>query len=249
MMKRKHNPCTGIRRAWLLPGALCCATLLGGAPASAESWRQVEVILFTYTDPDAGGELWPGNPGLPPRHGAIDLLLDAPVAAREAGVAVHSRTPYRALPRSSHQLEGIARALAAAREYNLALHAAWQQPAQGGGAAVRLDNTMFEAGSQESRSLGRGAVAAKAPGHRPAGLLYDGIVRLRSGRLMHLDVDFAYFPPSRQLAAAEEPQAGAAAGDYVRLTASRRVRLGRRYHFDHPLFGLIVQVSRLPGSE
>lgn len=248
MKKRRRRTCNGARRARLLSGLLCCAAVLGGAPASAESWRRVEVILFTYAEPDAGGELWPGNPGLPPRRDAVDLLPDAPVAAPGAAVA-RSRTPYRALPRGRLRLEGIARALAAAREYNLALHTAWQQPAQGGGAAVRLDSTMSEAGSQESQPLGRDAVVAKAPGHRAAGLLYDGIVRLRSERLMHLDVDFAYFPPPGQLAPTGERQAAESVGDYVRLTASRRVRLGRRYYFDHPLFGLIVQVGRMPGAE
>ena len=36
-----------------------------------------------------------------------------------------------------------------------------------------------------------------------------------------------------------------ARADYARLTESRRVRLNEIHYFDHPLFGLIVQVSLL----
>jgi hypothetical protein len=37
--------------------------------------------------------------------------------------------------------------------------------------------------------------------------------------------------------------------DYVRLTESRRVRLKELHYFDHPLFGVIVQVTRLEDKD
>lgn len=37
--------------------------------------------------------------------------------------------------------------------------------------------------------------------------------------------------------------------DYVRLTESRRIRLKELHYFDHPLFGVIVQVTRLKDKD
>ena len=132
---------------------------------------------------------------------------------------------------------------------------------------MRLDSNLFEQSAAArpeltwaelaggwsapvSPGLGRSEPPGWRPFYRPPELRYDGFVRLRSARFLHLDIDFAYF------LAPDEDDSGAATdaafapdrearADYARLTESRRVRLNEIHYFDHPLFGLIVQVSLL----
>ena len=62
----------------------------------------------------------------------------------------------------------------------------------------------------------------------------EGVVRIKVGRLLHVEVDFLYYQD----------------GTPVRLNESRKVKLRETHYFDHPLFGVIVQVSPyvLPGA-
>lgn len=96
-------------------------------------------------------------------------------------------------------------------------------------------------------------VGNAAPLARPPQPAFDAMLRLRANHFLHIDMDAAYFP--------EDPailQSSTAAGDvtpswehadYVRLEESRRVRLKELHYFDHPLFGVIVQVTRLDQDE
>jgi hypothetical protein len=68
-----------------------------------------------------------------------------------------------------------------------------------------------------------------------------------------MDVDMAYFPedPSVLATAPDAMQAQGQSGvvpphaDYVRMTQSRKIKLNELNYFDHPLFGVLLQVSRL----
>ena len=84
--------------------------------------------------------------------------------------------------------------------------------------------------------------------------LLDGIVRLRRTRYLHLDIDFVY---KRETAAdeqlledqdvidsIEQLETSAPAVDIFRLKESRRIRTKEIHYFDHPLFGVLVQVVR-----
>ena len=97
--------------------------------------------------------------------------------------------------------------------------------------------------------------------YQPPTMLYEGIVRLRSSHLIYADIDFSFFPERflELQQAARRSQEGEAEpewdednppldpdlADYVRLTETRRIKLNEIHYFDHPLFGVILQVSRL----
>ena len=76
-------------------------------------------------------------------------------------------------------------------------------------------------------------------------------MRLRSAHFLHVDVDLAFFPePGFQniktpIQGSENIIPVLQQADYVRLTESRRIKLNELHYFDHPLFGVIIQVSRL----
>lgn len=124
------------------------------------------------------------------------------------------------LPASSHRLGGVVGALRRGGRYRTLFHAAWLHP-EGG----RL----------------RGAyISLPAPAAVPdAGPELAGSVRLRVTRFLHADVDMAFL--------AEVPATGAAV--HVHLQESRKIRLNEVHYFDHPLFGVILQVSRVGGED
>ena len=240
-----------------LPVALFyCVLACYSAPVFAD-WYQVEVILFDYIKPDADNEWWYENPGLPGREQTIELIRDTagPVAGETVEPADEADLmPYLALSKDRYQLAGVNRVLELSREYRPLLHVAWQQPGLGSRdiRAIHLDNTQFDEKPAEQAEPEPGEEWVR-PEYTPPVKVYDGILRLRKSRYLHVDVDFAYFPESM-----EQPIQGSAAGtddnqlpsaDYVRLTQSRRIRAEELHYFDHPLFGLIVQVSRIEINE
>ena len=267
----------GRRPARLAVLLLCLAPFPGRAAPPA--WHQVEVIIFSHLEPEVGGEVWPVNPGMPQAEFSIELLT----AASPLGPVLRPEDaplrPYLALGQERRRLGGLYRRLRLSAEYRPLLHAAWLQPALQGRStrAVRLDSNLFEQSAVERPQLtwaelaggwralvspgqGRSEPPGWQPFYRPPQLRYDGFVRLRSGRFLHLDIDFAYFlapvgggPDATGAApnatdatdATPAPDREEARADYARLTQSRRVRLNEIHYFDHPLFGVIVQVSLL----
>lgn len=234
---------------------LCCALAAFTVPVHADDWYRVEVILFAYTEPDAGSELWYENPGLPARGQTIGLIMETvePLpGATPDPPEEDDLMPYLALPKQDYRLAGVRRVLASSREYRPLLHVAWQQPGLDtrNVRAVHLDNTRFErkAAEQVEVEPEPGEVRDE-PEYTPPIKVFDGTVRLRKSRFLHLDVDFAYFPDTLEQPDLDMPEPAAGyrrlSADYVRLTESRRIKPDDLNYFDHPLFGLIVQVSKI----
>ena len=241
----------------LLPAA-CCLLSLFSAPVSAD-WYRVEVVLFAFTEPDAGGELWYENPGLPARAQTIGLIMEAadPGPGAAAGPPrKQDLKPYLALPEQDYRLAGVSRALARSGAYRLLLHAAWQQPGLDARNVrpVHLENTRLERKASQRAEPGPVPEGEEeTPEYTPPVKVYDGTVRLRKSRFLHLDVDFVYFPDTLEQPDLDLPERVAGHGrllaDYVRLTESRRIKPDNLNYFDHPLFGLIVEVSRIEIEE
>ncbi len=236
-----------------------CLLSLFNAPAHAEDWYRVELVLFAYTEPDAGGEWWYENPGLPARDQTIGLIMETadPVSADSPDAAEdEDLNPYVVLPGQDYRLAGVRRVLASSREYRPLLHVAWQQPGLDARnvRAVHLDNTRFERKAVEQLEVEpEPGEVREEPEYTPPVKVFDGTVRLRKSRFLHLDVDFAYFPDTLQQPDLEMPAQATGhrrfPADYVRLTESRRIRPDNLNYFDHPLFGLVVQVSKIISAD
>ena len=243
----------------LLPVA-CWLLALFSTPVVAD-WYQVEVVLFAFTEPDAGGELWYENPGLPARGQTIGLVMGA--ADPEPGATTdppreEDLKPYKALPEQDYRLAGVRRALVRSGAYRALLHVAWRQPGLGMSdvRAVHLENTRLErqaAQRAEPEPAPEPEEAGETPEYTSPVKVFDGTVRLRKSRFLHLDVDFAYFPDTLVQPGLEIPAAVAGhrrrLADYIRLTESRRIKTDELNYFDHPLFGLVVEVSRIEFPE
>ncbi len=245
---------------------LFCLFYVPGSVSAA--WYQVEVIVFDQLYPESDGEIWYENPGLPDRSESIELigeLLDAGAEDQsgeqnskpdiESQVSTRELQPYLELPSSRLKLEGVQRVLKLSSEYRPLMHIAWQQPALSArtARAIHLQKyeEIIEMADEEPESIeslidgsGQSSEFYQVPE-----LIFDGTLKIRSSKFLHVDVDFAYFPKS--LASATENQSAdnslfvAQQADYVRLRESRKIRLNEINYFDHPLFGVILRVSRL----
>ena len=227
---------------------LCCLSLLClPVLAEAQAWYQVEVIIFDRLTPDAGGEQWRDTPF---------ILPDDPVDPRagEAPAGTMAPAPYRLLPPARHRLGGIYNVLRSAAEYRPLLHLSWQQPAATGRRArhVRL---------RHPAPAGATAPATEEPMFveqliRPRPEI-DGAIRIRGGFYLHADIDLSRFrviPPANTIppAAPVYETAGPEATQKTRLELkeTRKIKLNEIHYFDHPMYGVILQVSRLnPAAE
>jgi hypothetical protein len=229
------------------------------------AWYQVEVIVFEQLRPDLGGEVWFENPGLPTRTDSMDLITAIPDIIREGPTASAGTQPpvddnkvlipYLELPKGVLRLQKDYQILKLSADYRPLLHLAWQQPGYDtdAGRAVHLVKLVETEAPQEELPPELAQIQIKEDSYTPPNPVFDGTIRLRTTRFLHVDVDIAYFPGKflqtlrlqKQNANNPEQLMVNQNADYVRLEESRKIKLNELHYFDHPLFGILLQVSRL----
>lgn len=209
----------------MLRGALMLMLLLAPGLAAAR-WYQVEVVVFRHNvASSAGGEQWPARTELPDFGDSMDLITDLPAMADEPADAQITSGPgpiaFKSLQRNERGLHDMERRLRNSSEYAPLLSAAWRQPSFGvsGAKRVHLRDLDTHAGVRVSPSTDRIASVPATP-------RIEGTVAVKVARQMSVDIDFIYDHD----------------GTAVRLKAARGMQLREVHYFDHPLFGVLVQV-------
>jgi len=194
--------------------------VLGAAPAVQARWYQVEVLVLQHlSDALHGGEQWPLLPAMPDYSNALELATEAPPAPLAVpGTPPPPPTPFVLLPRGERRLAGAETSLRASADYAPLVAAAWRQPSYGVAGARRVYL------ADVPRTLPDQDPLEPVVQDNPR---VEGAVTVKIARLMHVDVDFIF-----------EHR-----GSWVRLAESRNVKLRQVHYFDHPLFGVIVQVT------
>lgn len=134
-------------------------------------------------------------------------------------------TAFKKLPSSRYKLDGVNKVLKLSSQYRPVHHVAWQQP--------------------ELTTSRAKKVHIKNPDAK-----IDGTVNLRGGHLLHLDVDMAYFVDLLTESNTSFTEEGASEdiamrGTYAQMKETRRIKLNELHYFDHPLFGVVMRVTRL----
>ncbi len=189
---------------------------------------QVEMVVFEHLMADTSDELW--NTGIMPDYRNTTELI----------AAVDGSSAFKMLPASSYKLNKVKRALELSGRYRPIYHIAWQQP-------------------ELTKSRAK-KVLIKDPKTK-----IKGTVILRGGRLLHLDLDISYFidlftesvisfAQENVFEENENPDKTkedkssvelAVRGTYAEMKETRRIKLNELHYFDHPLFGLVIRVTRL----
>ena len=238
----RHNVTMKIKQCLLFIFLALCSQI-----SSAESWYQVEIVVFERLNPAFDGELWrPAD--IVPRTNLVELIPQEDTGGEQV--------PFSILPAAKNRLAGTNRAFKLSGGYRPLIHYSWQQPAL----ERRSSKFVHVQRLAESSELNNQPVAAEVieTDEEPAFIediiqpesIIDGSIRVRSGFYLHVDVDLTYFASVpqhyRMMPAVEEVNAIDAPDSIpVNLKSSRKVKLNEIHYFDHPMFGLIIQVSRL----
>ena len=188
-------------------------------------WYQVEMIVFEHLIADTSGEFW-NTDDVPEYRNTIKLVTDT-----------GGSNAFKMLPSSRYKLGGVNRVLKLSSGYRPVYHVAWQQP-------------------ELTKSKAK-KVHIKNPDAK-----INGTVNLRGGHLLHLDLDISYFVDlsTESVISFTEENISAAgeevedievdeeiimSGTSAQMKETRRIKLNELHYFDHPLFGVIMRVTRL----
>ena len=167
-------------------------------------------------------EIWPADPGEPSLQGAIEL---AHSHEGDSGGTPHA---FRLVNRSELSLGAVWNKLRGSARYRPFLHAGWRLPGLPSSAARP---------AHVSAHLVDGRSDAAQVAERPA---VHGTVTVSLGRYLEVAVDLLYHRPS-----SDEAASPPVAPSRFRLVAERRMRSGELHYIDHPLFGVLMQITPL----
>ena len=212
--------------------------------AFAASWYQVEVVVFDRLYPDLDGEQW-RHEEYKQRDNMVELRTGDEVSASDGQV------PYMVLPSSRNRLSGVYNILKRSGEYRPLIHVSWQQPPTERNRARFVHIQKLE-GEQVIPVTGA-TDDNKEPEFIESFIqpdrIIDGAIRVRSGYYLHVDVDLSYFtqlPPENKIVrSSEELNQSNYEKSVIHLKETRKVKLNEIHYFDNPLFGVIIQISRL----
>lgn len=188
-------------------------------------WYQVEMVVFERLTADTSGELW-NSDDMPDYSASVELVIEA-----------EGSNAFKILPSSRYKLGGVNKVLKLSSSYRPVYHVAWQQP-------------------ELTKSRAK-KVHIKNPEAK-----INGTVNLRGGHLLHLDLDISYFVDlyTESVTSFTEENISVAgehveeievdeeiimSGTYAQMKETRRIKLNELHYFDHPLFGVIMRVTRL----
>ncbi|MEX2482699.1 MAG: CsiV family protein [Gammaproteobacteria bacterium] len=198
---------------------LLTVLLIAMASAAQARWYQVDVVVFRHSSGmTTAGEQWPELENLPDFRRSVRLDEDG---QRSGEAPQGGPTAFQRLARGERRLDGAAGRVSGG-DYELLLADAWRQPSFGVAGAKRVYLSDLSDGSDPATLVvgPGGVVAAIEP-------RIEGTVAIKVARLLHIEVDVLYRHEDV----------------VVRLSETRRAKLRETHYFDHPLFGVLVQVS------
>lgn len=254
---------------WLITLLLATHALL---VAAADRWYEIELIVFSLNDPILDSEVWPVLPAEPDLTDAVlapgTIVLPTLPSLPSGSLVPSTRELLRVstVPLDRYKLTGAYQSLNRSRLYTPLLHTAWRQPVGSGRNNVKV---RIAGGKDFSGIYGIDGQRLDS-GSPPAmsGLWQiDGFVSFRSQQLLFATVDMMFRRQEMQPIASTTTaapgsnltwQTGQAAPiietedkvQFYRMAQNRRVRSGDVQYFDHPLFGVMIEMRPLePGLE
>jgi len=219
---------------------------VGSAQAKEPDWYQIEVLLFAQQPAyQRSTELWRYRFNPDYSSNPIALSSDSTTSPAEK---VESAA-FALLPASQHSLMSAAQRIKASPDLRLLSHAAWRQPVldrkQAQAILIRTGekfDTEFELEGTLTISLGRYL-------HAKTDLFFSKFEPMESGQQLDwtiFDEEQLDFEESKWNPELNAPAAGKT--QFVRtatanLSQSRRMRSNELHYIDHPLFGMLVQIS------
>jgi hypothetical protein len=212
---------------------------------TAASWYQVEVVVFDRLNPNLDGEQWQNE---------VFKVRDNLVELQAAGTS-EGLIPYMLLDKGLNRLNGVQRVFKLSSQYRPLIHLSWQQPATKRKQSRYIHLQRLD--GNQSVSVAELSDLDDEPEFIdelvPLNRIIDGSIRIRSGFYLHADIDLSYFKDlpaeNKILRTSDESFVGITDKTVIKLKESRKIKLNEIHYFDHPMFGVILQVSRLRSGD
>jgi hypothetical protein len=210
----------------------------------AESWYQVEVIVFDRLYPNLDGEQWQ-NQDFKIRDNMVELQDGS----------ISELLPYSILDNSRNRLTGVYRYFRLSSEYRPLYHVSWQQEATERRESRYVHIQRLD--GEQSTPVVVKKEELPSEKEEPDFIeelnipdrIIDGSIRIRSGFYLHADIDLSYFtqlpPENKVLRTSDESFKNEFDKTLIKLKETRKIKLNEIHYFDHPMYGVILQVSRL----
>lgn len=219
--------------------------LFSYSTVAEESWYQVEVIVFDRLSPNLDGEQW-----LEQEFNRRDNMVEL------QEVSLTELVPYSVLDKSRNRLDGISRYFKLSSDFRPLYHVSWQQEAteRRNSRYVHIQKLDEEAAIANPVSE---TEVLTTELEEPAFIedialpnrIIDGSIRIRSGFYLHADIDLSYFTQlpleNKVLRSSEESFISELDKTEIKLKETRKIKLNEIHYFDHPMFGVVLQISRL----
>ena len=201
---------------------------------AATRWYLVELIAFEHqATPTDVSFLREGQPRFPQAAEAV-ALRDAADSA--GGPSVDRLRAYQV--HAGKHLQTAHRRLSSHPSYRVLLYRGWLLPAIDSRKPVWIGMR-----PEEQAAFTNGEPTSLQPVAKLGSLdqkpEIQGFVVTKIGRYLDVEVDFVWFPNHRD----NSQQANI--GGYARIIQSRRIQLDQAHYFDHPLFGVLLKISRM----
>ena len=217
---------------------------------------KVELIVFAHVTPQGLlSEDWPAMPVLPRMQRVYDLKSMPQVI----GLSNQNDTPASPAPAQLYQilsptnltLTKEANKLNANGNYPILVHVAWLQP----GLPIRNAKRIHIYGGQAYTATGQlataisplnlnGNSAALPTPNTNIQWQLNGYVRVSKPYLFQLHADLVLTIPKQLLAQVSTTAASQLKTNQFILQQTFRMRLGQLYYIDHPLFGILAEVTK-----
>ncbi len=241
--------------------ALALLPLFATADEPEQRWYSVEVIVFAQSNERyRDSEVWPDAPPTEPSGNPPIALLPAPEKPPQAP---DEAQPFQRLLPEEMQLGGYYQRLERSSQFEPLLYVGWRQP------GLPMDNAQPVALQVPEASPDLPMDAAEPLEAEPdIAPTLSGSVTLKLGRYLHFETRLQYRlaaqvdetidpvvvqPVFEKADAASGATAEYGAESYAEPAApaqqlflmneSRRMRSGELHYIDHPLFGVLVQVT------
>lgn len=207
-----------------------------------ESWYQVEVIVFDRLYPNLDGEQWQ-NQEFRIRDNMVELEPTSKITGADQELV-----PFMLLNKNRNRMSGVYRVLKLSSEFRPLYHVSWQQPA-----TERRYSRYVHIQKLDEEQPAIITHAAEEPDFLEEfnlpNRIVDGSIRIRSGFYLHADVDLSYFKQlpaeNKTIRTSEETFEDELEKTVIKLKETRKIKLNEIHYFDHPMYGVILQVSRL----
>ncbi len=221
--------------------------LLKSFTAFADSWYQVEIIIFDRLNPDLSEEKW-GNEEHVVRLDTIELYPNYEINTDQR------LTPYMIMDKKNNRMTGVYRVLKSSSEYRPLVHLSWQQPATKRSESryvhiVKNDSKEKILEKNDQESIIEPEFLDDFTSNRK---VIDGSIRIRSNFYLHADLDLYYFKNLYVSNNTYKKDIEFSNQDIeelvINIKESRKIKLNEIHYFDNPIYGVILQVSRLSES-